>query len=382
MDVGSEVASRGRVAVAIVNWNGRHHLAECLPALSRQTYPDHEVVIVDNGSTDGSREWLAREWPSVRVIDARANIGFARANNVAIGASDSEWVALLNNDTMPEPGWLAALVDAATRSGERVGSVASLMLFADDPGVVNSAGIAVDPAGIAWDRLGGASADSACDAAPVFGASAGAALYRRAALLDVAEVPAGDVGLGPDIAPGASEPAGPDPAVRPDSVSGPTAPQAEPPVFDERFFMYLEDVDLAWRLQLRGWRSVYEPDARVLHHGSATSGEGSPFKNRLLARNKVWTVVKDYPTRELLAMLPVVVLYDLASAPYRLLVQGQTAAMLGRVDALRGLPQVLTQRRRVQGRRTAPWAEISRVLEPLEPPWSVLRRYEHLRGRG
>ncbi len=343
---GIDRAAHERVAVILVNWNGRPHLERCLPALAAQTWPALEVVVVDNASSDGSVAWLEAAWPAVRVIALDRNAGFAEANNRAIGTTDAPWVALLNNDTLPDPGWLAALV-AAAAGDPRIASVASRMLFLDAPGVINSAGIAVDPTGIAWDRLGGAPATAGDAPAEVFGASAGAALFRRTALDDVAE-------------PG---------------------PEGRAAVFDPRFFMYLEDVDLAWRLRLRGWRSVYAPGARVLHHGSASSGEGSPFKNRLLARNKVWTVIKSYPTWPLAAWWPLVLAYDLASAPYRWIAQGQTAALRGRLDALAGLRPVLAQRRRVQARRTAAWSEIAAAMAPLDPPWAVLRRYRHLRGR-
>jgi GT2 family glycosyltransferase len=340
------------VVVAIVNWNGRTHLETCLPAVSAQTYDDFEIVVVDNASSDGSVEWLRREWPEVRVIQAGDNVGFAAANNLAIAATTAPWVALLNNDTVPEGGWLAELV-AAAEADSQIGSVASLMVFWDRPAVVNSAGVAVDPVGIAWDRLGGAAVQEAGEAGSVFGASAGAALYRRQALEDVA-LPA----------------------------SAGAAGDGRGEFFDGRYFMYLEDVDLAWRLRLRSWDCVYAPGARVLHRGSATAVEGSAFKNRLLARNKIWTVAKNYPTAPLLAFLPLIALYDLASAPYRLVVQGQTSALLGRLDALRDMDHVLRARRFVQSRRTARWADISAAMEPLEPPWAVLGRYRHLQGRG
>jgi len=302
--------------------------------------------VADNGSTDGSLEWLRDRWPEVRRLDLGANLGFAEANNRAIRATHSPWVALLNNDTQPEPGWLGALWQAA-RDRPRLGSVASCMLFLDTPDRIQSAGIALDPTGIAWDRLGGAPAAEALAPATVFGASAGAALYRREALVDVAELDA----------------------------------SGRPAVFDPDYFMYLEDVDLAWRLRLRGWEGAYAPAARVLHQGSASSGEGSAFKNRLLARNKVWTLIKNYPARPLLARLPLVLAYDLGSAPYRLLFQGQTAALTGRLDALAGLRGALAKRRRIQGRRTSDWPSLQAVMSPLEPPWAVLRRYAHLSHR-
>jgi len=336
-----------RVAVILVNWNGRRHLEACLPGLAAQRYRDFMVIVADNGSTDGSLAWLAAAWPNVRALDLGGNLGFAAGNNHAIRTTAAPWIALLNNDTIPDPGWLGALV-AAAEADARIGSVASRMCFMDQPEMLNSTGIAVDPTGIAWDRLGGAPAAAGDTAVRVFGASAGAALYRRSALEAVAE-------QGPD---------------------------GRPAYFDEDFFMYLEDVDLAWRLRLDGWESVYAPDARVLHHQSASSGEGSPFKNRLLGRNKVWSVIKNYPLWPLLAWSPLILAYDLASAPYRLLFQGQTAALAGRLEAWRRIGPMWAKRRAIQARRRVAWRQLRAAMEPFDPPWKVLARYRHLSGRG
>lgn len=345
--VGRSAADGKAVAVVIVNWNGRHHLERCLPALERQEHSPDEVVVVDNGSSDGSVSWLRREWPWVRVIALEKNTGFAAANNRGIEETHAPWLALLNNDTVPSPGWLKALL-AEANGDDRIASVASRMLFLDAPEIINSAGIAVDLAGIAWDRLGGAPQQAGESRCEVFGACAGAGLFRRSALVDAAE----RIGDG--------------------------CPQ----VFDEQYFMYLEDVDLAWRLRLRRWRSVYSPAAIVWHKGSGSAGEGSAFKNYLLARNKVWTLLKDYPSPALLAFAPAIVGYDLASAPYRLFIQGQSAAFRGRLAALRELRTVLAKRRAIQARRLAPWPEIRSALSGLASPWAVARRYRHLRQQG
>ena len=336
------------VAVVVVNWNGRRYLERCLSGLLAQSYPNVEPVLVDNGSTDGSVDLVRERFPEVRLIQSPTNLGFAAANNLAFWATDTPYVATLNNDTELTPGWLAALVQAMD-GDERVGMCASKMLFFGDPGTINSTGVCMDAAGIAWDRRGG-EPDSPDEIAPVevFGACAGAALYRREMLLDVALPPA----------PGARE--------------------RRLQFFDEDYFAYLEDVDLAWRAQLAGWRCLYVPAARLYHVHSGTLQEGSPFKNFLLARNKLWTIVKNYPTRQLVRALPAILFYDLGTIPYTLLVRGDASALKGRLAALRALRPVLARRRYVQQRWSSNQTWTSH-LAPLQGPLAVLRRYAHLR---
>lgn len=324
-----------QVTIIILNWNGRRYLAPCLDAVLAQTFRDFEIILVDNGSTDGSVDFVRTHYPQVRLVTNAHNRGFAAGNNQAIRASQSEFVATLNNDAEAEPEWLEKLVQAM-ESDERVGACASKMLFAHRRDVINSAGIVIDRAGIAWDRLGGqADAASAGVPEPVFGACAGAALYRRS-MLDQA-------GL-----------------------------------FDEDFFAYLEDVDLAWRAQLAGWQTLYVPDARVYHHHSATAGEGSPFKNRLLGRNKVWLIVKNYPTPHLAWYLPAIVGYDVAAVIYALFRRRDWSPLQGRLAGLRGGLAMLRKRRQIQRHRRVSSAQAMRHVQPLSAPWRVAARYVHL----
>ncbi len=326
-----------RIQVIIPNWNGRHLLAKCLNALSKQTFKDFSITIVDNGSTDDSLTWLQEHYPTVQIIANRKNRGFAPAINQGIAASDGQYIATLNNDAWPDPTWLEELLSPMS-TYERVGMCASKMLFADRPNMINSTGINLDWTGIAWDRRGG-EIDKDEDITPqeIFGACAGAALYRRELLVE---------------------------------LQG----------FEENFFAYLEDVDLAWRARLMGWRAFYVPTAIVHHHHSATAGEGSPFKNFLLGRNKVWLIVKNYPLPYLLKYLPVIILYDLGTLPYTLVVRGELSAIRGRWAALKNLNVILPKRRLVQSqiRDLDNWA---RFMQPVVPPWRVSQRYRHLRSR-
>jgi len=319
------------VSVVIVNWNGRELLARCLPRVLDQTYAPIQPVVVDNGSRDGSAEWVAENFSEVKLICNRHNTGFAAASNLGIHQSSGDYVATLNNDAFAEPNWLASLV-SVMQEDERIGMCASRMLFADRPSLVNSAGIVVDRAGIAWDRLGGQPASTTTERREVFGACAGAALYRRAMLEDIG-------------------------------------------LFDEDFFAYLEDVDLAWRAQWADWKCMYVPEAVVYHLHSATGQEGSRSKNRLLGRNKLWLLCKNYPLQ--IRYAPSVLAYDLMSVSYAIATGQGRGAVQGRLEALRGIPNMMAKRRQVV-RKVSPSVMAER-LHPLERPLAVKRRYAHLR---
>ena len=322
---------RHRVVLVIPNWNGRQYLEPCLRAVFAQEFRDFVVILVDNGSMDGSVDLVRARFPQVRLIENGENRGFAIANNQAIRSSASEFVATLNNDTEVDPGWLGALV-RALEGDPSIGMCASKMLLADRRTVVESAGIAVDKAGIVWNREEARdSHPGAAAPVPVFGPCAGAALYRRA-MLD-------EIGL-----------------------------------FDEDFFAYMEDVDLAWRAQWAGWGCVYVPQAVVYHVHSATGREGSHFKNRLLGRNKIWLLCKDYPLRPWYLLL--VLAYDLMSLGYAVAAGRGLGALQGRVESLGKLPHMLAKRRRIS-RRVSSRAMMAK-LQPSENPLAVLRRYARL----
>ena len=313
-------------AIVIVNWNGQLLLETCLPAALAQTYPDFDVIVVDNGSHDGSAGWIAAHYPQVRLIRNTENAGFAAANNQAFAASSAPYLALLNSDAAPEPDWLAEMVHAM-ESDERVGACAPRILRWDDHGVIDSLGLAIDRSGTAWEWQSGQSADQ--DASPavreVFGASGAACLLRRAMLDDIG-------------------------------------------AFDEDFFAYLEDADLAWRARLADWRCLYVPAAIVYHRHSASGGEGSPFKGYHLGRNKWWMIIKNYPWPDVLWNLPLIVGRDLLAVAHHLLVRRDIHPLRGRLAALRGVGRALRQRRTVQQRATAEGKRAALSLRrPLRP---------------
>jgi GT2 family glycosyltransferase len=317
-----------RTSVIIVNWNGKHYLERCLPSVLNQSFGDYEVVVWDNGSNDGSPDWVEGRYPAVKVIRCERNLGFAEANNRAIRATQGDYVALLNNDADPSPDWLAELVGAIEQAPE-VGMCASKMVRAEDLKVVDSCGIAIDRAGIGWNRYSG-ERDRPEEISPylVMGPCAGAALYRRAMLQQVG-------------------------------------------LFDSSYFIYYEDTDLAWRAQRAGWRCLYVPSAHVVHRHSSTMREGSTLKGYLLGRNKVWTLVKNYPWPDWLLYLPLILAYDVAAWTYSLL-RGDAGPIRGRLAALASLSEPIQKRREVQSSGTR-----VRLVWPPNP----VRMWRIQRGR-
>jgi GT2 family glycosyltransferase len=296
-----------RVSVIVPNWNGRRWLDGCLEAVCAQTVPVHEVIVVDNGSEDDSLEYLRSRHSAVRVIALDYNTGFAHAANCGIrAADDAEFVALINTDVVLADDWLARMV-RALRSDVSAASAACKMLDLEDPSRVYDAGDVLRRDG-ACEQRGRFSRDDGRWQEPgeVFGACAGAALYRRDAVL---------------------------------SVGG----------FDERYFAYLEDVDLALRLGLAGWRCRYEP-AVALHAGEGSSSQLTGGHRFFVARNTVVLVAKAFPVR----WLPLV-LYRQLSWAWHALRDGRLRAHLRGVAAgLRMLPGALPSRRTLRESAVVP----------------------------
>lgn len=322
------------LSAIVVSWNGLRHLPECLSALLPQLPPGAEVVLVDNGSTDGTAGWAGAAYPQVRLVALRENLGFSGGVNAGLRAARGALLLLINDDAFAEPGCIQALLDTMAQCPD-AGAAGAVLTFAHLPELVASGGIRIRRDGLALDLWAGRPvAELPAGPQEIMGPSGGAALYRRALLEDV----------------GLMEPT---------------------------FFNYLEDADLAWRALLRGWRSVVVPGARARHVYSATAGQGSPFKQRLLGRNRVRVIVRCMPGGLLWRALPAIVAYDLLAVGYGLLA-GQPAIVSGRLAALRELPALLRERRAIQARATAPESAITRWMEPAAPPWTTLREQRRL----
>ena len=322
------------LSVIIPTWNGLHYLSACLEALMPQLPPDAEVVLVDNGSTDGTTTWVRIAYPSVRLLALNTNVGFAGGITAGLRVAKGDLLLLLNNDAFVEPGCIPALL-AAAAEWPQIGAIGGVLTFAHHPELVASAGIRVRRDGVALDLWTGQHIhDLPTTQVEIMGPSGAAALYRRALLEDV----------------GLPEPS---------------------------FFAYLEDVDLSWRALLRGWHSVVVPQARVLHVYSATAIQGSPRKQWLLGRNRLRVMIRCLPESLLRYCLPYALCYDLMVMAYTLPTRN-SAMIAGRFAALRELPELLTQRRAIQARRTASIASLARWLEPPTAPWTTLRDQRRL----
>ena len=311
-----------KASVIIVNWNGERFLERCLAALLVQTVKPHEIILLDNASSDGSLE-IARRFPLVRLIALEQNTGFTLGNNLAIEAvsAESEWIALINPDAFAESGWLEMLLVVANSNPE-FDVFGSKLVNAADSALLDGVGDACHISGLVWRTAHGVPVSTAgnneCE---IFSPCAAAALYRRSALLEVGG-------------------------------------------FDEDFFCYVEDVDLGFRLRLAGYRCLYEPQSVVHHVGSGTTGgKGSDFSVYHGHRNLVWTFVKNMPGFLFWLLLPLHVLLNLVSIIWFAL-RGQGGVILrAKRDALLGLPKMWRKRQQIQKARTVSIGEIWRVLD-------------------
>ena len=289
------------ISAIVVNYRRPEILGTCLASLRTalaRVDAETELVVVDNASGDSSCQVVEEVAPDARLLVMPENLGFAAVSK-GIEASAGEWVLLVNNDVETEPDAVRELLVAA-RSASDVGSVAAQMRFASDRDTINSAGIGIDMLGVAFDRLLGQPASSSePEPVEVFGASGGAALYRRAMLEDIGG-------------------------------------------FDDTYFFVLEDADVAWRAQMRGWRCIYVPKAVVHHHHGATMPHGSSRKYFQVGLNRVRTLAKNADSAQLRRHGLAMIGYDMAYVAFAAVKDRTLAPLRGRV---KGLAQWRTYRR-------------------------------------
>jgi hypothetical protein len=325
-----------RVSIVIVSWNALPLVQTCLPSVAATDYPNLEIVLADNASTDGTAAWVAREYPSVKIVRHAQNLLFAAGNNRAIPHTTGDYVVLLNNDVEVPPGWLRPLVDTM-ESMPDVAAVQPKLLQYDDRGRFEYAGAS----GGFLDRLGypftrGRIFDTMevdrgqyDDPRDVFWATGAALLLRRSAL--------NEVGL-----------------------------------LDPRFEMHMEEIDLCWRLQRAGYRVRVNPTSTVYHIGGASLPQGSPRKTYYNFRNSLLMLYKNLPDRAWRKTLALRCVFDVAAAA-SLLASGRTGEAWAVVRAYRDARRM---RRTYQGTRPAGTDPV--VLPPYR---GILPVEYYLRGR-
>jgi len=316
------------VSVVIVTWNSARYLSRCLDALVGQVFTNFEVILIDNGSTDGCLDAVENYRPALRLRVERLgeNRGFAAANNFGAHMAGGQWLALLNSDAFPEPDWLGKLLEAAENNPE-FSFFASRQLQANASHLLDAAGDAFHISGLAWHHYGSwPAAQFGLKTLEVFSSCAAAALYSLRAFLQVGG-------------------------------------------FDEDFFSYSEDVDLGCRLRLQGYRCLYVPEAIVHHIGSATFGVQSDFALYHYHRNFIWSFVQNMPSSLLWEALPSHVVANFIYVLYYTLRGRGGVLWKAKMDALHGLTHALRKRREIQKSRSGSNKELLRTMErgPLQP---------------
>lgn len=322
------------VSIIIVNWNGSRHLPECLDSLAAQTFSDFEVIVVDNGSSDGSVALLQRVYPWVKLIKLDRNTGFATGNNNGLIHASGEYIVTLNNDTHADPQWLSTLVSVADNN-PHAGMIGSRICSHRDQDRIDSLGFGVCRDGMSRGmfRRQKFSSLQLSRVEEILFPSACVALYRRS-MLD------------------------------------------QTGFFDDDFFAYAEDTDLGLRCRLAGWQALLATDAVVYHKYSMTGGAFSPLKLYLVERNHYWVAVKNFP----MGMLLLVPLFTLiryveqARAIFsgrgsgeEFLASGSRWLLVGALakgtwDALLGIPKMVAKRRMIMGTRQIDSREMYHLL--------------------
>jgi GT2 family glycosyltransferase len=286
------------VSAVVVSYGAPTRLGRLLHSFQLLQLPQGvalEIIVVENARDEACRALAVGCRDVTMIVEPEVNGGFAGGANAGKRFATGEWMLLLNDDTVLDP---YALCHLCPEDGwpRLVGIVAPTLVFASAPWVINSAGLEVDALGVARDRLLGCNLEAAgSDVTEVFGACGGAALYRTEMI---------------------------------DDVGG----------FDESFFAYLEDVDLAWRARTAGWRCLSVPRAVVLHDHSASFGNDSHQKLYLVGRNRVWLIAKNASRGHLARWLIPMVVHDCVYSAYLSVAARTTAPWRGRWAGLRALP--------------------------------------------
>lgn len=311
-----------QVSVVILNFNGHHLLSACLSSLQRQTFKDFETILVDNGSKDGSADWVAASYPSVRLIRLSKNLGFSEGNNVGILASQGKFIALLNNDTEVDPEWLEHLYKHMS-SDDTIAACDSKVLYFDQRDTIWCVGGDYSAAGAAFFRGQNSKSSEYQQPSDVFIAVACAAMYRRSVMEEIG-------------------------------------------LFDKDFFNGFEDVDWSFRARLRGYRIVNVPASCVYHKVSATTRHNNERYVEMYVyngqRNVTAVFIKNMPNELLVRYWPLHLIYILGSMVYFIKVGQLRAFLRAKQTLLKQWPDLWRKRKQIQSLHTSPVPEIERMF--------------------
>jgi len=306
------------ITTVILNWNGKEYLQSCIRSVKEQTYPNLEIILIDNASTDGSIEMVKSIFHDLQVIVNPKNLGYGGGNNQGIRAARGKYIFILNNDTELEEECMKQLWQSIEMD-QRIGATTPKILLYDQRDTLDAAGLTIYPDGLSIGRGRLENHEKYSQREEVFFGSGCASLFRKEMLEEIG-------------------------------------------LFDEDFFAYAEDTDLGWRARLAGWKAFYVPEAIVYHHHSKKFGTYSPLKAFLVERNRIWVAWKNFPLPFLFLWPYYTALRYFYQAVGALTQKGASGrfgkesspflliSILGKafVEALKGFPKLLRKRRITQ----------------------------------
>ncbi len=307
------------ISVIVVNWNGKHIIGDCLESLRQQTFKDFETIVVDNGSKDGSIEFLKEKYPEALLVPLEKNLGFAGGNNKGFEHSKGEFIALLNNDAVADIHWLKELYQDMAFSAD-IGICASKILLSDSKGLIDSAGDGLGVCGVGYKKGHRTKNANFEKKEQIFGACGAAVLYRRSMLEDIG-------------------------------------------FFDDDLFCVHEDVDLSFRANLKGYKCLFVPTALVHHKCNSSLGRFSDNYVYYGHRNAEIVYLKNMPGKLIVRYLHHHILYNVLSFIYFLFHGKGRAFIKAKWDFFRMLPIIMEKRKRIQSSRVIGLEQLESLME-------------------
>lgn len=290
-------------SVIILNWNGLQHIEECLNSVINQTYENYEIIFVDNASTDASVEFVKTKFPSIKIIVNDKNYGFAKGVNIGIKHAKGEYILLLNNDAIADKNWISELIKAAELN-DKIGMVASKILLYTERDKINCTGTSIHTNGAAMLRDYYKKDTQSTEIEEVFGPNGAACLFKRELFKNVG-------------------------------------------YYDEDYFMYSEETDLAWRARIAGWKCVYNPRA-IAYHKFSVERSLREFSVRYNLRNTIWTFFKNFSLYYQIRFLPKHIFYLVFFVVLYFISRKSIVPLKAVFEGLKGLPKIVNKHHEVQ----------------------------------